>query len=269
MILASCPSCHKTVNDDFGLATCQACGQVFLVNIDGSVELNTAEPEDSIPDVPTPEISTEEIIPDEMMSMEDQLESDIERAFEADSEYDFEASSDETKEPLSDEVNFDEPPNDNFSNDPIEDSYEPAESEINESISSIQPDEEEPPVVVAKPIKTDPNDPLQINAFVNSELAQLDGGTLLYDITIKNIDTAEMREILSFNLEDERFAWDHKSLMKKIKKGALLIENLNPIKAHVLISRLRFEDFNLSWNQKIVTNTDLEGEVPSGVDSNE
>lgn len=225
--MAHCPSCHNESVDDFGLVTCQSCGQVYVVNLDGSVQI---EGEESSP------LQEENIINDEIM-----VENEIQ---------------DMNYTPEENIILEDISTNDDMVlSDESEPQEMPAEAQDFAFNNDVETEETDLPKA---PKQINPEDPLEVTAFSNSELSSSESGLIIYDLKIQNIDNAEMREVLSFNLEDERFQWDHKVIMKKIKKGTLLIENLNPVKLQVLVSRLRFEDFKLSWTQKIITNTELE-----------
>ncbi|MEZ0392252.1 MAG: hypothetical protein ACAH59_08560 [Pseudobdellovibrionaceae bacterium] len=92
----------------------------------------------------------------------------------------------------------------------------------------------------------DPNDLSEISDYGNSDQAF---GPLSYSVMIENIDTKEIRQQLLEALNDSKFGWDAKELMKRTKLGKLQLENLNPVKASVLVHRLQDVPVKVSWVQ--------------------
>ena len=75
-------------------------------------------------------------------------------------------------------------------------------------------------------------------------------GFLRYDLRISGLDSSEIEQQIMFILEDPRFNWDAKEILKSQKEGVLVIKNLNPIKAMCLVSDLSFLSvLELSWKQ--------------------
>ncbi len=95
----------------------------------------------------------------------------------------------------------------------------------------------------------DPNDPLAISEFANSEESQGIDGPYLYRVLVQGIDSKEIRENLREVIEDSKFGWSTDELMGSINSGELLIEGLNPVKAYMLIIRLRTLPLEVSWKQ--------------------
>ena len=58
-------------------------------------------------------------------------------------------------------------------------------------------------------------------------------------------------------MTDARFGWDAAALMAQVSKGRLTIEGLSPIKATVLVNRLKRLPLRIRWEQHAVTQ--LEG----------
>ena len=109
---------------------------------------------------------------------------------------------------------------------------------------------------------TSPNDPLGLNAFANSELSAARDGPLLFRIVISGIDSKEMRETIREAMTDPRFAWDVGALLSRIDKGNLTIENVAPVKASVLVNRLKRLPVTIRWEQHAVSQ--LEAPVSEG-----
>jgi hypothetical protein len=99
-----------------------------------------------------------------------------------------------------------------------------------------------------------PGDPLGLNDFANSEISQAKDGMLAFTVLISNIDTKEIRESLRSALDDQRFAWNPNDLMSKISRnGTLAIENVSPVKAVILINRIKRLPVGISWEQYAIS----------------
>jgi hypothetical protein len=90
------------------------------------------------------------------------------------------------------------------------------------------------------------------------EYTPADGGLILdempssefvYDIFIGNIETAEDRKLLLDLISDEKLGLNSYSILESIKDARLDILQVVPVKASVLITRLRPYQFELSWRQ--------------------
>jgi len=77
-----------------------------------------------------------------------------------------------------------------------------------------------------------------------------DFGALVYDVHIGGIDTVEVRKELSQCLQDKRLGIDVQRLLAQIKEGEMILEKLNPVKASVLLNRLRHFPFKISWSSR-------------------
>jgi hypothetical protein len=51
---------------------------------------------------------------------------------------------------------------------------------------------------------------------------------------------------------DSRFAWDATDLLSRVEYGVLLLPGLSPAKASVLISRIKYLPFKISWRQDVL-----------------
>ena len=94
----------------------------------------------------------------------------------------------------------------------------------------------------------DPGDLSDVSEYANSDQAF---GPLSYSVTIENIDTKETRQLLLEALTDPKFGWDPKELLKQVKLGQLKFENLNPVKASVLVQKLQDVPVKVSWIQNV------------------
>jgi len=115
---------------------------------------------------------------------------------------------------------------------------------VYEDPDEIAPEPEPEPE--SKPVN--PGDLSEVSDFANSDQAF---GPLSYSVIIENIDTKEIRTQLLEALGDSKFAWDPKELLKKVKLGKLTLEDLNPVKASVLVQRLQEVPVKVSWVQNV------------------
>jgi len=88
----------------------------------------------------------------------------------------------------------------------------------------------------------------EVEAYGNAHTSAAKG-FLRYDIFINGLDSKEIEEEVLSVLEDPRFNWDAKEILKSQNAGSLTIKNLNPIKAMCLVSELSFLSVDLSWKQ--------------------
>jgi hypothetical protein len=89
--------------------------------------------------------------------------------------------------------------------------------------------------------------------FGNDEVSQAAQGPLLFRLRILGIDTSETRKSLRQCLDDERFLWDTEQLMRSIDRGVLLIDRVNPVKATVLVERLKDLSVEVEWEQYAIS----------------
>ena len=101
-----------------------------------------------------------------------------------------------------------------------------------------------------------PDDPLGLNEFANSEISQAKDGFLMFRVHISGIDSKEIRESIREAIVDQRFAWDPERIMASISKGALKVDRLSPIKASILVSRLKRLPIQIRWEQYAITQSE-------------
>jgi len=106
-----------------------------------------------------------------------------------------------------------------------------------------------PKPLVGEPAFGPAGDPLNLNDFANSELSGAKDGPLLFRVLISGIDTREIRDSIREVLEDPRFAWDSNEIFSKISKGHLAINGLSPVKASILITRIKRLPVQIRWEQ--------------------
>lgn len=216
--MAQCPVCNADISDDFGLIECPSCSAQLIVHVDGRVEASSGEPESVSPPLESPMIGEElESIPEGEFEPEmEPIAVDAEIAAEPAAEADAAAEA---------EYSFDQPAD---AQDPPPQVYAP------------------PPATSASPDLSD------VQAFGNSDSSGGREGNLRYNLTLEGIDTSDIREAFREALTDRKFMWDTDQILRSIKHGRVRIENVSPIKAYILITRLRSLPIHVHWEQYAV-----------------
>jgi len=80
-------------------------------------------------------------------------------------------------------------------------------------------------------------------------------GALVYDLKIQGVDTVEIREEVTLCLTDSRLQLDVPTLMGQIEKGVLLVKQINPVKASVILTRMRHLPLSISWSSQQLIKT--------------
>ncbi|MES2769141.1 MAG: hypothetical protein V4596_08350 [Bdellovibrionota bacterium] len=97
----------------------------------------------------------------------------------------------------------------------------------------------------------------EINRFASSADSSLKQGALIYNLTIKNIDTQELKDEILEVLKESKLGIDIKKL--KFALPILELKDLNPIKVSVIVSRIKHLSVDVEWIQKsIITNEESE-----------
>lgn len=123
---------------------------------------------------------------------------------------------------------------------PVMDSpLEPAESSFNSPAPIAEPSV---PISAGESFS-------DLNDYGNAEQ---DFGALSYSVQIEGIDTSAIREKLFDVLSDPKFQWDVNELTQQIENGRLLLHQLNPAKASILVRRLQDVSVTVSWEQKFL-----------------
>jgi len=89
----------------------------------------------------------------------------------------------------------------------------------------------------------------EIADFGNQLNTSSETGVLLYEVRISGIDTIELRKSLIEIIKEPKFKWDVEEIESKIHDGKLTISSLTPIKASVLIKKIRHLDLDIDWRQ--------------------
>ncbi len=104
-----------------------------------------------------------------------------------------------------------------------------------------------------EPAVQDNADFAEVVDFANSEKSNPNQGELFYSLVIQGVDSAKIREELRVALEDKAFLWDVDEIFSSMKDGVLRIEKTNPVKASILVERLKAIDVQVQWKQYHIT----------------
>lgn len=110
---------------------------------------------------------------------------------------------------------------------------------------------------VSEPAPVDSSSFEDVINFSNSSVSTAKDGRILFNVFITGVDTKDIRALVREALEDQRFLWQVDGLMSSIKDGALEMRNLNPVKASVLVNRLKHLPIEISWHQVSITEVEL------------
>lgn len=270
--MASCPSCHQPVeilDKHLGtLFTCSHCNAVFFVDWNGQPEMAQHEPE---PEAPAESFS--EPAQDFQSGTDFQGGQDFQQGGN-----DFVPPIQETFTPDNSmpEQSYQDQP---YSSEPqyAEQAYEPSEdpgmaAPAQENVSYAEsveipgetPAANEDPYdfsqtldsVNSQPIEeplspsTDTPDFSDVTDFANADTAS---GPLAYTVIIEGIESSRLLAQLREAMTDSRFGWDVTELLANVGGGRLVLRGLTPAKASVIINRIKYLPFKISWRQDVLS----------------
>lgn len=250
---AVCPKCSTPAHDDFGFVTCSKCKAVFVIELDGSTRLFEASE-----DIQASAQGNDDIFDVVEENEEQKMES--EQPPEVLSEI-FEAS---------DAVQtFQDAPLD-FELEPLEEVEPQEEFVVQNDLSFEQHNEHsiEQVVVVNEEVQED-HQAQKIGGTPHKPFSSFEGGLVIdasittefcYDISINGIATAEDKKLVLDLLVDSRLGINRLDLLKSMSQATLVLRQVHPVKASLVVQRLRSTLFELSWRQNRVHNgTDISG----------
>jgi hypothetical protein len=236
--LSACPHCQKTIeitDKHMGaLYTCPHCHGVFFVGWDGTPEIVTHEPESPAAAEPTPSFAAEPA-PD-FSAPEDSGPSMEGSPLEL-------APVEQSESPM----NFGESSQDAGV---VQDAYVTTEPETEHTSPAEGSVNFDTPMesVFDEGVGNSSGDFQDVANYANSEDVS---GPMTYSLQIRGIELAETFEHLREAVTDSRFGWDANEIMAKIKGGQLILRDLNPTKASILVNRIKYLSLEISWKQEV------------------
>lgn len=147
--------------------------------------------------------------------------------------------------------------------------YEPENQLVVEAIIEQEPAVEAFAINAVEPeVSVDPvADPFQFDSFADHSESQTlqsafkeitefgnketSAGPITYTVFIENIEVPELAQKVNQVLSEPKMNLDIKDFAKKIQKGQIILENLNPVQAVMVIKKLRGVNVKLSWSQNL------------------
>ncbi len=145
----------------------------------------------------------------------------------------------------------DEIANADASHDEIQPQIE-SQTEASEAASAPEPIDNEtvsPTEIKSVEPTNNAGDLADIAEYGNSPESQAREGLLRFNICLTNIDTSDVRKSVREVLEDPRFLFDVEAILHSIRDGEVKISDVTPVKAAVLIQRLRGLPVGITWEQ--------------------
>ncbi|CAN5594972.1 hypothetical protein BH10BDE1_BH10BDE1_31430 [soil metagenome] len=254
-----CPKCSTELRDEYGMVTCPSCGAIVFVDMEGAAHVASDQPASVEP----PDLHAAE--PASGYAPTNEKDSGGVDLFAPLPSFGGESSGLESPmipEPMTPEPMSAEPfaAPEPFAQEPAEDA---PEMDMN-AFLGYEPDPAQVAAAEAKAAakaaatasQNDPNDPLGLSAYANSEMSGAKNGPLVVSIIISGIDAKDLRDEIRQALQDSRFGWDTAALMSGIKGGTLRIDRVSPVKATILINRIKNLSVRIRWEQSAITEID-------------
>lgn len=268
-----CPSCHKPVeilDKHVGtLFTCPFCNAVYFIDFSGQPEManheDSAEAE-SIPSVESETSSSQDYTAPQDFNSETQFSGaqtfensesayaneNIEQpadVYSSEQNYDSQnqgyVNSYEDSSANNSENNYAAPPEPAYGEpEAAADAIEDDSFDFNKTLDQV-PAQTPPPVSVS-----DSSDFSDVTDFANADTAV---GPMSYVVTIDGIESSHLLYQLKEAMTDSRFGWDLQELMTTVGGGRLILPGLTPAKASVLINRIKYLPFKISWRQDVLS----------------
>jgi hypothetical protein len=239
-----CPKCGTALKDDYGMVTCPSCGTIVFVDMDGIAHIGTDAPSAGS------EGAQEEV--HEQGSTTDDLGSgfaplaDYVTPIMSPAPVGDESSAEVESVAESVDAGVESPAAESSMAE-----FNMAELNMDSLLGYSEPTGETP-----LPDLGPGDDPLGISQYANSEISSAKDGPFLFRILLSGIDTKEIREALREAMEDSRFGWDSVQLMSRISKGNLVIDRVSPVKASILVNRIKRLPLGIRWEQYAITQMD-------------
>lgn len=96
----------------------------------------------------------------------------------------------------------------------------------------------------------DTSDFSDVTDFAN---ANTSAGPLSYTVRIEGVDSSRLLAQLKEAMTDSHFGWDIESVLTNMGGGHIVLRGLTPAKASVLINRIKYLPFKISWRQDVLS----------------
>lgn len=222
--MAQCPQCNSEIELGFGIAQCPHCQHLLVGDFDGGLEAETApiEPPPAAPDlVPIQSTSFDPLA----ISNDPTIPTVPPLLTEENPRLD--PLPDETADPMGDHWLFPE----------------------TAPVADLPPSNQDAETVIS----SSPADLSEIAQYGNSDVSTGREGFLLFDLIIEGIDSGQTLNNLREVLGDPRFLLNVDRLVSSIKMGSLRIPALSPVKASLLVNRLKEYPLEIRWEQYAIT----------------
>ncbi|MBX7231992.1 MAG: hypothetical protein K1X29_07895 [Bdellovibrionales bacterium] len=240
--MSQCPVCQHQLPDDFGLIDCEGCGQGLYIEFDGSVRLRE--------EIKNEEINNE---PPEREELKGLAEDPVEPSMLG-------SESLENSELNPSQIPNPVPENSAENWTIVGDQEVAAQKEVrvesseafNFSSQSLPEPELVPPFQFTEVATSSPNSLGELSDFANSEQSTARDGAYKYDIFISGLDSVDLKQEVKALLSDPLFLFNVESLMSDLHLGELKLPLILPVKAVLLIHRLKAIPVNIRWVQHAV-----------------
>ena len=133
--------------------------------------------------------------------------------------------------------------------------YTPLSDYSENSLQEESPQPEETPYDFesSMDVNISKNEPLisesSFNEEIQSHADSIDITGLTYSLTLKGIDSAELKSQVKDIISDSRFNLNLKEQGQQIIKGILILEKINPVKVALLVQKLKKLPISIEWTQ--------------------
>lgn len=214
-----CPSCQKSIEiEDKHLGTlftCPYCNSVYFIDWNGQPELALHDSEPEFQPLP----ATDNYSPNFEVTEQSEEFEQPEQSFNEN--YEAEAKINEAYETPITESPYD---------------FNSTLDQVPDSISN----------------SLDTPDFSDVTDYANSNETV---GPLTYTVIIEGIDSSHLVLQLKEAITDSRFGWNIEDILNQIGQGRLVLTGLSPAKGSVLINRIKYLPFKISWRQDVLSHT--------------
>jgi hypothetical protein len=220
--MGKCPSCNADIDSAFGILNCPNCQALLVIDLDGNASLAETSADPTLD--PASQLRSFSESPGVQASQDFSV---VHRANETKVSLNHQYAA-SAKDPAENAADFEvEAKSDNF-------------------------DDLVPSQMIPSPMK--PGPVIQdIADFANSTDSDSREGSFYVTLRLSGIDSPEIRASVAAALNDRKMNWDSDEIIRLVKLGQLVLPKLNPVKASVLINRLKALPIQLSWEQHAVS----------------